>query len=73
MIQVRHKPTSDKWIDYGTNIGFIAAAKKHAPRIGLVIGCIEVRDSDDPSIPIAKFELRRRTTYEVLNPRQGAE
>jgi hypothetical protein len=64
---------SSPWTDYGS-IGWIEAAKIHASECCLPSGAmVQVRDQNDPTRPNAIFELKRVVSYEVLNPRQGAE
>jgi hypothetical protein len=70
---IRDVSTRGMWIDYG-DVGFIQAAKTHAIESELPDkSAVEVRDGNDPTRPNAIFELKRVVSYEVLNPRQGAE
>lgn len=71
--QVRIVGSSSDWTCYGA-IGWIEAAKLHASNCGLSSGSlVDVRDGNDPTRPMAQFEMIRREVYEVANPRQGAE
>ena len=59
------------WTDYGS-YGWIDAAQAHAAYCGLANNSsVQVRDANDPSRPMATFNLERVVTYRVTNPRQG--
>lgn len=71
--QVRIAGNDSEWTCYGA-MGWIEAAKLHAMNCGLSgRSNVEVRDGNDPTRPMATFEVKRIVSYEVLNPRQGAE